>query len=136
MYLVEKFKKIAKDYAESKAASAQAELKFVPIRDCYGVVDSIEKEKDGLFFTARIYTNSTNEFVEVINAPVDAFKKSDADLLNEGSVFYWKVGYRHTIKGSRVKVNEFTLRRIIREKSILRNKRVEKVVGDLMSIFE
>lgn len=134
---LERFKKISKEYAENKAAAAQAGTNFEPIRDCYGVIDCVaEDEKTNeSFFEARIYKNSSNEFVEVIKAPVLAFKNSDAELLSVGSVFYWKVGYRSTPKGTRVKVNEFNLRRIIREKSALRSKRVEKVVGDLLSIF-
>jgi hypothetical protein len=135
---LERFKKISKEYAENKAASVRAGSNFMPIRDCYGVIDRLSQDEKSsqFFFEARIYKNSSNEFVEIIRAPTIAFKQSDAELLEIGSVFYWKVGYRSTPKGNRVKVNEFNLRRIIREKSALRSKRVEKVVGDLMSIFD
>lgn len=136
--IFERFKRISAEHAAEKKARKEAGVNFTAIRDCYGVVDCIstdEKSKK-IVFEARIYKNLSNEFVEIIRAPVTAFKKSDADLLSEGSVFYWKVGYISTSKGNRVKINEFNLRRIIREKSILRTKRVEKVVDDLLSIFK
>lgn len=135
-YLIERFKKIAAEYAAHKSVALDAKNNFIAIRDCYGVVDDISINNLDGFFEARIYQNSSNEFVEVIRAPLTAFKQSDAELLNIGSVFYWKAGYRSTSKGTRVKVNDFNLRRIIREKSIIRQKRVEKVVDELLSIFK
>jgi hypothetical protein len=135
-YLIEKFKKIASEYATHKSKALEAKTNFIAIRDCYGVVDSIITNKQNVLFEARIYQNTSSEFVEVIRAPLTAFKQSDAELLNVGSVFYWKAGYRSTSKGTRVKVNDFNLRRIIREKSIIRQKRVEKVVDELLNIFK
>lgn len=135
-FLFEKFKRVSMEYASHKAKALQANSNFLPIRDCYGVVDNISSHSNNVFFEARIYQNTSNEFIEVIRAPVAAFKKSDADLLSIGSVFYWKAGYRSTSKGTRIKINEFNLRRIIREKSIIRQKRVEKVVDELLSIFK
>jgi hypothetical protein len=134
--LFERFKRISAEYAEQKNKNLQAKNNFVAIRDCYGVIEEVQLTGSTGFFEARIYQNSSNEFVEVIRAPVAAFKKSDAELLDVGSVFYWKAGYRYTAKGTRVKVNDFNLRRIIREKSAIREKRVNKVVDDLLSIFK
>lgn len=132
-----KFLEISKQRHINKVKREEARRNFIAVRDCYGVIDNIFNNDDGeVFFEARIYQNLTNEFVEVINAPVDAFKDSDAELLNVGSVFYWKAGYRSTDKGTRVKVNDFNLRRIIRERSIIRKKRVENIVNDLFSIFQ
>lgn len=133
--LFERFKRISAEYSEQKSKNLKAKINFVAIRDCYGVVENVQSSGSVRFFEARIYQNSSNEFIEVIRAPVAAFKKSDADLLDVGSVFYWKAGYRYTDKGTRVKVNDFNLRRIIREKSAIREKRVNKVVDDLLSIF-
>ncbi|EPJ9589709.1 hypothetical protein QCH01_18700 [Raoultella ornithinolytica] len=135
-FLLEKFKRISMEYASHKAIAKQANSNFVPIRDCYGVVDDITQNGQNTVFEARIYQNTSNEFIEVIRAPISAFKQSDAELLNVGSVFYWKAGYRSTDKGTRVKVNEFNLRRIIREKSVIRKKRVDQVVDELLSIFK
>lgn len=136
--IFERFKRNSARYAAEKKARKEAGENFIAIRDCYGVIDSIstdEKSKNKKF-EARIYQNLSNEFVEIIKAPVSAFKKSDAELLTAGSVFYWKVGYRSTSQGTRHKINEFNLRRIIREKSVLRTKRIERVVDDLLSIFK
>ncbi|WP_142304193.1 hypothetical protein [Klebsiella pneumoniae] len=118
-FLLEKFKRISMEYASHQAITKQANSNFVPIRDCYGVVDDITQNGQNTVFEARIYQNTSNEFIEVIRAPISAFKQSDAELLNVGSVFYWKAGYRSTDKGTRIKVNEFNLRRIIRELSLI-----------------
>ncbi len=132
-----KFLEISKQRVINKQIREEARRNFVPVRDCYGVVDNIFfDERNKKYFKARVYQNLTNEFVEIISAPLDAFKESDAELLNVGSVFYWKAGYRSTDKGTRVKVNDFNLRRIIRERSKIRQKRVENVVNDLFSIFQ
>lgn len=135
-FLLEKFKRISMEYASHKANAKQANANFIAVRDCYGVVDDVIQSGQTTMFEARIYQNTSNEFIEIIRAPVSAFKQSDADLLDIGSVFYWKAGYRSTDKGTRVKVNEFNLRRIIREKSIIRKKRVDQVVDELLSIFK
>lgn len=131
-----KFLEISKLRHINKARREEARRDFIAVRDCYGVIDNISNDGDRIIFEARIYQNLTNEFIEIINAPVDAFKYSDAELLKVGSVFYWKAGYRSTDKGTRVKVNDFNLRRIIREKSIIRKKRVENIVNDLFNIFQ
>ncbi|AIU72983.1 hypothetical protein AT03_11700 [Hafnia alvei FB1] len=134
---LKKFLESSKERHLIKAKREEAKRNFVAVRDCYGVIDRIFAGSDNkVSFEARIYQNSTNEFLEIINAPVDAFKSSDAELLRIGSVFYWKAGYRSTDKGTRIKVNDFNLRRIIRERSIIRKKRVENIVNDLFSIFQ
>ncbi|VEI72118.1 Uncharacterised protein [Serratia fonticola] len=132
-----KFLEISKQRHINKSKREEARKNFIAVRDCYGVIDNIfNGDDDREYFEARIYQNLTNEFIEIINAPVDAFKKSDVELLSVGGVFYWKAGYRSTDKGTRVKINDFNLRRIIREKSVIRQKRVENIVNDLFSIFQ
>lgn len=73
-----------------------------------GVVTMIEDET----FVARL-TDLTSEGVdEEVELPLSDIPHDDEDLLEEGAVFYWAIGYRDEASGQRQRVSALRFRRL------------------------
>ncbi len=73
-----------------------------------GVVTMIEDET----FVARL-TDLTHEGSdEEVELPLSDIPNDDEDLLEEGAVFYWAIGYRDEASGQRQRVSTLRFRRL------------------------
>jgi hypothetical protein len=82
----------------------------------------IEISKDHIIAQLMDLNLPGNE--EIAEIPIEEISSSDHDLLREGAVFYWTIGYRDSTSGQRERISIIRFRRLPMwtEKEILRAK--------------
>lgn len=73
-----------------------------------GVVTTIDEET----FVARLTDLTSESPDEEVELPLSDIPNDDEDLLGEGAVFYWAIGYRDEASGQRQRVSALRFRRL------------------------
>lgn len=81
--------------------------RYVPLASWEGVVTDVSSET----FNARLVTIGGKDEYDA-EIPVDEVAESDRDLLAPGAVFYWYLGYRISVAGTRERSSVIRFRRL------------------------
>lgn len=76
-----------------------------------GVVLQLLEDKH---FVARIVDSSGRERPQDVELPLEEIPDADMNLVAEGAVFYWKIGYRTAAHGQKSRTSEIRFRRLPR----------------------
>lgn len=82
--------------------------RFVPLQKWEGVV---LKKTDQSFF-ARLVDLTTRGIEEEAEFALEEVPDSDLDLLQDGAVFYWDIGYLDQTNGQRLRASSLRFRRL------------------------
>jgi hypothetical protein len=89
-------------------ASSFVHNKFVPLQKWEGVVLKTNPES----FFARLVDLTSPGVGQEAEFPLEEVAPSDRELLAEGAVFYWHIGYLDQIDGQRVRASSLRFRRL------------------------
>jgi hypothetical protein len=82
---------------------------LIPLQKWEGVVLAVREDT----FVARIVDQAGEHPDEEIELPKDELSPFEEDLLEQGAVFYWTIGYRQRLpRGQRERVSLIRLRRL------------------------
>ncbi len=82
---------------------------IIPLQEWEGVVLQVSAET----FVARVVDQTGDHPEEEIELPKDDLSPFEIDLLEEGAVFYWTIGYRQRLpRGQRERISRIRLRRL------------------------
>lgn len=82
--------------------------RFATLEQYEGTVTSIEGEE----FVARLRNTLEEEPLQQATFPLNLVSESDRDLVAEGAVFYWSIGYRIEPHGQRSLSSHVVFRRL------------------------
>ena len=108
------------NYSWSKINIPQSN--FVSLQKWEGYVTKINNDT----FNARLVNLTTDGPEEEVGLPINEVSKDDLDLLVEGAVFYWNIGYYDHISGQRTRSSIIRFRRL----PMWRESDLEKAVSD------